>query len=54
VVAISQSKSQMDMKRAYDLGASSCLLKPVSFAGLVELAKLIDCFWLTLNQVPAT
>jgi len=54
VVAISQSKSQMDMKRAYDLGVSSYLLKPVSFAGLVELLKLIDRFWLTLNQVSAT
>ena len=52
VVAISQSKSQMDMKRAYDLGASSYLLKPVSFAGLVELVKLIDGFWLMLNQIP--
>jgi CheY-like chemotaxis protein len=52
VVAISRSKSQMDMKRAYDLGASSYLLKPVSFSGLVELVKMIDRFWLTLNQVP--
>ena len=52
VVTISQSKSQMDMKRAYDLGASSYLLKPASFAGLVELVKLIDRFWLTLKQVP--
>ena len=52
VVAISQSKSQMDMKRAYELGASSYLLKPVSFAGFVELARLIDNFWLVLNQIP--
>ena len=52
VVAISQSKSQMDMKQAYDMGASSYLLKPGSFAGLVELVKIIDRFWLTLNQVP--
>ena len=41
------------MKRAYDLGASSYLLKPVSFSGLVELVKMIDRFWLTLNQVPS-
>ena len=40
------------MKQAYDMGASSCLLKPGSFAGLVELVKIIDRFWLTLNQVP--
>lgn len=52
VVTISQSKSQMDMKQAYDMGASSYLLKPVSFSGLMELVKMIDRFWLTLNQVP--
>jgi CheY-like chemotaxis protein len=52
IVALSESKSQTDMRRAYDLGASSYLLKPVSFAGLVELVKLIDRFWLTLNQTP--
>lgn len=52
VVALSRSKSQMDMRRAYDLGANSYLVKPVSFAGLVELVKMIDRFWLTLNQTP--
>lgn len=52
VVALSRSKSQTDMRRAYDLGANSYLVKPVSFAGLVELVKMIDRFWLTLNQTP--
>ena len=52
VVAISRSKSQMDMKRAHDLGASSYLLKPVSFAGLVGLVKVVERLWLTLNQIP--
>jgi hypothetical protein len=37
------------MKQAYDMGVSSCLLKG-SFAGLVELVKIIDRFW--INQVP--
>jgi DNA-binding response OmpR family regulator len=49
-VVLSRQKSQTDMRRAYDLGASSYLLKPESFAELVELVKLIDRFWLTLNQ----
>ena len=52
VVVLSESKSQMDMRRAYDLGASSFLSKPGSFAQLVELVKVIDLFWLTLNQTP--
>ena len=52
VVVLSRSKSQMNMRRAYDLGASSYLLTPANFAGLVDLVKLIDRFWLTLNQTP--
>ena len=42
----------MTMRRAYDVGASSYLLMPANFAGLVELVKLIERFWLTLNQTP--
>ncbi len=53
VVVLSDSKSQSAMKRAYDLGAISYLLKPRSFDGLVRLVKLIDRYWLTLNQTPA-
>lgn len=52
VVVVSGSKSQLEMKRAYDRGASSYLLKPRSLAGLVELMKMIDRYWLTLNQTP--
>jgi len=52
VVVVSESKSQMDMRRAYDLGASSYLSKPGSFAELVDLVRVIDRFWLTLNQAP--
>lgn len=52
VVVLSKAKDQMEMKRAYDRGASSYLFRPASFAGLVELAKLIDRSWLTLNQTP--
>lgn len=52
VVVLSASKSQTDMKRAYDRGASSYLLKPQTFDGLIELIKMIDRYWLTLNQTP--
>lgn len=52
VVVLSASKSQVDMKRAYDGGASSYLLKPESFDQLVELVRIIDRYWLTLNQTP--
>ena len=54
VVVLSRRKSQMDMKRAYDLGASSYLSTPGSFAELVELVRVIERFWLTLNETPRT
>jgi CheY-like chemotaxis protein len=52
VVVLSVSKSQTEMKRAYDRGASSYLLKPRTSDGLIELIKMIDRYWLTLNQTP--
>jgi CheY-like chemotaxis protein len=52
VVVLSHSKNQASMKRAYDRGASSYLLKPQTFEGLVEVIRLIDRYWLTLNQTP--
>jgi DNA-binding response OmpR family regulator len=52
VVVLSDSKNQASMKRAYDRGASSYLLKPQSFEGLVDLIRMIDRYWLTLNQTP--
>ena len=52
VVVLSSSKTQTAMRRAYDKGASSYLVKPADFASLVELVKVIERYWLTLNQVP--
>ena len=41
-----------DINRAYDLGANSYLLKPTDPDGLVEIAQLIDRYWLRLNTRP--
>ena len=38
------------MKRAYDKGANSYMVKPVGFDSLVEMVKTINLYWLTLNQ----
>jgi hypothetical protein len=38
------------MKRAYDNGANSYMVKPVGFDSLVEMVKTINLYWLTLNQ----
>jgi PAS domain S-box-containing protein len=41
-----------DVDRALDLGANSYLLKPVGFDALLEIVRLLDLYWLTLNERP--
>src|SRR5215469_18016747 len=41
VVILTSSNHDADIKRAYDLGAKSYLVKPVGFEALVELVKTL-------------
>jgi CheY-like chemotaxis protein len=50
VVVLTSSNHQADIKRAYDLGANSYLVKPVSFDGLVSVAQMLHRYWLELNM----
>ena len=52
VIVLTSSSHQSDVKRAYDLGANSFLVKPLAFEALVDLAKGINQYWLSLNQGP--
>lgn len=52
VVVLTSSKEVADVNRAYDLGANSYLVKPVSFSSLLELVKSLEVYWLILNQKP--
>ncbi|HWD93993.1 MAG TPA: response regulator [Verrucomicrobiae bacterium] len=44
VVVLTSSNHDADVKRAYDLGAKSYLIKPVGFEALVELVKTLAAF----------
>ena len=50
VIIFSSSKQEGDMKRAYDTGATSYLVKPVDFDALIEMVKTINVHWLKTNQ----
>jgi len=52
VVMFTSSKEQVDVDRAYDLGANGYLLKSVDYEGLVEAIKRVRAFWLDLNVNP--
>lgn len=45
VVILTTSKSEEDIFKTYDLGASSFISKPVTFERLVEIVRLIEAYW---------
>ncbi len=50
VVVLTASSESSDINRAYDLGANSYLVKPVTFDALVEMVKTLNLYWLILNR----
>jgi CheY-like chemotaxis protein len=53
VVVLTTSKTEEDICRSYDLGASSYITKPVTFGGLVETMKALGRYWLEIVDLPA-
>jgi CheY-like chemotaxis protein len=52
VVIMSASNQEMDIHRAYSLGANAYLVKPPSAVELLDMAQTIYKFWLGHNQTP--
>jgi CheY-like chemotaxis protein len=53
VVVLTSSRESSDVNRAYELGASTYLVKPVSFDGLLELVKQLGIYWMMLAELPS-
>jgi len=54
VVILTTSAQEPDMKRAYELGVNSYLIKPVDFEHFVEIVRKLGFYWLLLNQAPGS
>lgn len=52
VVILTSSKEDPDIKRAYELGVNSYIVKPVDFAGFQEVVSDLGLYWVVLNQPP--
>jgi CheY-like chemotaxis protein len=52
VVVLTSSRESSDVNRAYELGASTYLAKPVNFDGLLELVKQLGTYWMTMAELP--
>lgn len=52
IVVLTSSAESQDVQRAYDLGASSYLVKPVSADQMQAMAATLDLYWLQINHKP--
>jgi len=52
IVVLTTSKAEEDILRSYDLGSNSFITKPVTFEGLVSLAKALGRYWLEIVELP--
>ena len=52
VVMLTSSRQTPDVKRAYDLGVNSYLVKPIGFASLLEMMQSFSQYWLNYTELP--
>ena len=52
VAILTSSREEGDRAMAYDAGANSYLVKPVSFEGMLTVVDAIVDYWLTLDAGP--
>jgi two-component system response regulator len=50
VVVLTSSREESDIRRAYELGANSYVVKPVEFEKFVAAVGEVGLYWLALNQ----
>lgn len=51
VVMLTTSGDPDDVRRAYDAGVNSYILKPVDFPGFLDMVRQVQRYWLHLNRV---
>lgn len=52
IIILTSSKEDRDRAEAYDTGANSYILKPISFAGFLSVVKIVEDYWIKLNIPP--
>ena len=52
IVVLTTSRDDADIAMSYDLGAASFISKPVSFAELVEVMRVLGAYWTGIVKLP--
>ena len=53
IVVLTSSRENTDVDHAYEIGANSYLVKPVTSSDLESMIEALDRFWLKINQYPS-
>ena len=51
VVVLTNSHSQEDIMRTYDLGGAGFIIKPQTFEGIVEVVKVLNQYWFEVVEL---
>jgi two-component system response regulator len=52
VIVFTTTKNENEIKRCYELGANTYIIKPVSFDALLEVVENIRSYWLNTASIP--
>lgn len=52
IVVMTSSSSEQDIRRSYELGASSYFIKPMTFDSLVEAVNTLGEYWFHIVELP--
>ena len=53
VVVFTTTRNENDIKRCYELGANSYVVKPVSYDDLVKVVSQVRNYWFSVSSVPS-
>lgn len=54
VIVFTTTKNEIEIKRCYELGANSYVIKPVSFDALLKVVANIRSFWFQTASIPVS
>lgn len=52
VVVVTSSQENPDIKKAYELGVNSYVVKPVNFNDFLNAMAQLGLYWLLVNEAP--
>jgi len=53
IIVFTTTKNEMEVKRCYDLGANTYIVKPSNFSSLIEVIESIRNYWLNTAVLSA-